>query len=897
MNGRLSPPWGLLASCALLLMVGPQWASGEIFTLKSNVVVEGNWDQLAALNPNPMSTPPPTKNIVMVDDNLRRVFFGWNQLAGKPAESKAATFRPIRVDQPIARAGKEIYSVGNPLKRSAFDDHGRRTFTMVGPEGKPIDVVQGITHVTPTYTVLEGLQLKSGSQTYIWSTRIATSSIPREQLSRILRRAVGEKDSDKRLAIVKLYMLADRVQDARIELEGVIKDFPELTELPKVVEGLRQQGAAVLFREIELRRQSGQPLLAIAMLDGFPQDGVAGELLIKRKDMLDEFAAQHKQGEKVLALLKEHQAAIDPKAAAEVKPICDEITEELSIHTIDRMADFLRLSDDAMTTADQKLSLAISGWLLGSGSGTENLSVSKSLVEVRRLVRVYLNSNGLGERKSILAQLKEQEGSSPEYVSKIVAHMKPPYEERAALAAEKIDLDDVGAILGPVKEGKAKAGAKSVPAVPAVRLPKTKNAAPVVPRDTRRRPAGIQTILSELAQKPAVEAEQPAPADEDLTAEAEPLSSDGKEPAAEPTEPPKPVGIPGFSMLTCKGPAEHPQITYYVQLPPEYSPYRRYGVIVTLNGAGTTPQEQIDWWAGSFNEQLQMRPGQASRHGYIVVAPIWQKEYQRKYEYSLREHACVLNSLRDVFRRFSVDTDKVFLSGHSMGGDAAWDIGLAHPDLWAGVMPIVASSDKYVRLYWENAALLPMYFVCGERDGNRWAVNAVDWDRYLTRSTVNQWDIMVVQYHGRGHEGYHDDILNLFGWMNLHQRNFFPRDFKVKSMRPWDNFFWNVEAAEYPAANMVHPVDWTGDRPPRANPAPVEGRILSTPANGVNVDSSARKVSVWLSPEMVNFDAKVTVNINNKEMKGPFQPNLEDLLEDVRTRGDRQHPFWLKVTN
>ena len=25
--------------------------------------------------------------------------------------------------------------------------------------------------------------------------------------------------------------------------------------------------------------------------------------------------------------------------------------------------------------------------------------------------------------------------------------------------------------------------------------------------------------------------------------------------------------------------------------------------------------------------------------------------------------------------RFSIDTDRVFLSGHSMGGNAAWDIG------------------------------------------------------------------------------------------------------------------------------------------------------------------------------------------------------------------------------
>ncbi len=99
---------------------------------------------------------------------------------------------------------------------------------------------------------------------------------------------------------------------------------------------------------------------------------------------------------------------------------------------------------------------------------------------------------------------------------------------------------------------------------------------------------------------------------------------------------------------------------------------------------------QIDWWAGSYSKPSKMRIGQAGRHGYIVVAPRWSGSKQRTYGYSAREHAAVLFSLRDACQKFSVDTDRVFLSGHSMGGDAAWDIGLAHPDVWAGVIPIVA---------------------------------------------------------------------------------------------------------------------------------------------------------------------------------------------------------------
>ncbi len=84
-----------------------------------------------------------------------------------------------------------------------------------------------------------------------------------------------------------------------------------------------------------------------------------------------------------------------------------------------------------------------------------------------------------------------------------------------------------------------------------------------------------------------------------------------------------------------------------------------------------------------------------------------------------------LNSLRDACRRFSIDTDRVYLSGYSMGGDAAWDIGLAHPDLWAGVIPISALADRYCTFYWENAKYVPFYVILGELDGAKLTKNAL----------------------------------------------------------------------------------------------------------------------------------------------------------------------------
>ena len=272
-----------------------------------------------------------------------------------------------------------------------------------------------------------------------------------------------------------------------------------------------------------------------------------------------------------------------------------------------------------------------------------------------------------------------------------------------------------------------------------------------------------------------------------------------------------------------------------------------------------------------------------------MIAPRWNRDHQRKYEFSAREHAAALYSLRNASKRFAIDTDRVFLSGHSMGGDAAWDIGLAHPDLWAGVIPIVATADKYIKhKYRENAKYLSLYFVCGEKDGNKLAVNADEWDHYLKHTG---YDSLIVQYEGRGHEHFHDEVQNLFEWMNLHRRNFFPREFTAQTMRPWDSFFWWTDLGKLPPAAMVLPAEW----PKTVVPAKVEAQILAT-GNSVRVTTGADKVTVWLAPEMVSFDSNVTVTINGRRQL-KIVPSNKVLLDDVRTRGDRLHPFWAKVEN
>ena len=106
-------------------------------------------------------------------------------------------------------------------------------------------------------------------------------------------------------------------------------------------------------------------------------------------------------------------------------------------------------------------------------------------------------------------------------------------------------------------------------------------------------------------------------------------------------------------------------------------------------------------------------------------------------------------------------------------------------------------------------------------------------------------------------------------------------------MRPWDQFFWWVELEGFPDRFMVLPTNW-----PQSGARDAETDVRITQNNTIRVKTPATSVTVWLSPELVDFDRRISYGRERVDVT----PSNEVLLWDVLTRGDRQHPFWAKFT-
>ena len=111
---------------------------------------------------------------------------------------------------------------------------------------------------------------------------------------------------------------------------------------------------------------------------------------------------------------------------------------------------------------------------------------------------------------------------------------------------------------------------------------------------------------------------------------------------------------------------------YYAVLPPkDYDPKKKYALIFTLHGAGVEASGLVDCFA--------------PKDWAFVVAPTNRQTFGFDWQDWGRLDA--LEVLDLVKKSYPLDTNRVYLTGHSMGGHGTWHIALAHSDLFAAAAP------------------------------------------------------------------------------------------------------------------------------------------------------------------------------------------------------------------
>lgn len=124
---------------------------------------------------------------------------------------------------------------------------------------------------------------------------------------------------------------------------------------------------------------------------------------------------------------------------------------------------------------------------------------------------------------------------------------------------------------------------------------------------------------------------------------------------------------------------------YLLYLPDEYSEASRelWPMVVFLHGSGER---------GTNLELVKVHgPAKLIDEGkkfpFIVLSPQCpaHQDFDPETVFSLIEH---------ILKEYHIDTDRIYVTGLSMGGSATWDLAMLHPDYFAAIAPVCGRVNR-----------------------------------------------------------------------------------------------------------------------------------------------------------------------------------------------------------
>ena len=122
---------------------------------------------------------------------------------------------------------------------------------------------------------------------------------------------------------------------------------------------------------------------------------------------------------------------------------------------------------------------------------------------------------------------------------------------------------------------------------------------------------------------------------------------------------------------------------YTLFVPKNYDAIRPWPLVVGLHGGGADGKDGKDV-VGTGRGAMNFYAHGGARFGYLVVCPSavrapWQNPMNDSFLNSVLEEVCLL---------YNVDLNRVYLTGHSMGGYGTWHFGPRYAHRWAVVAPM-----------------------------------------------------------------------------------------------------------------------------------------------------------------------------------------------------------------
>lgn len=185
--------------------------------------------------------------------------------------------------------------------------------------------------------------------------------------------------------------------------------------------------------------------------------------------------------------------------------------------------------------------------------------------------------------------------------------------------------------------------------------------------------------------------------------------------------------VDGFLARTYTG-AAGASMPYRLFIPDAAVRIRPVPLIVYLHGGGGAGTDNLRQISGgnTAGTHVWTAPEMQARHPAFVVAPQLPvgNQWSAPNSSDLAPYAkLVLELLASLSKEFSIDADRIYVMGQSLGGRGTWDLVSKRPDLFAAAVPVCGDGSttrvkaaRDVAIWAFHGAKDPLVAVAGSRD-------------------------------------------------------------------------------------------------------------------------------------------------------------------------------------
>tara|TARA_R110001592_G_scaffold127079_3_gene338636 strand:+ start:4590 stop:5420 length:831 start_codon:yes stop_codon:yes gene_type:complete len=220
------------------------------------------------------------------------------------------------------------------------------------------------------------------------------------------------------------------------------------------------------------------------------------------------------------------------------------------------------------------------------------------------------------------------------------------------------------------------------------------------------------------------------------------------------------------------------QMPYRLFLPAEYNPQKKYPLVLVFHGAGSRGNDNLKqlrpWVSGWMDEQVQkdnpciiLMPQCPTKQQWVNVP--WKDGSYRFKDIPISDPMKLSKEIFDkVVDEYSVNKNRIYVMGMSMGGYGTWNFIMRYPKIIAAAVPICGAGDPSMA---KKIKRIPIWAFHGDKDPTVPLSGSTDMIESLTRFKKNKARLTI--YKDVGHNSYELAWKNpaLIDWLFSQHKN------------------------------------------------------------------------------------------------------------------------------